>query len=120
MINNFLLVAVGAAFGVLARVLSTNRIKKEWRYTFPLATFIVNMLGSLLLGFVTGLSLGTTFSLLIGTGFMGSFTTFSTFNVENIELLRMKNYKHFFVYTAASYIFGIIAAFIGLTFGTLL
>ncbi|WP_197050516.1 CrcB family protein [Tetragenococcus muriaticus] len=94
--------------------------KKGWRHAFPLATFIINSVGCFFLGLVTGLSLETGFSLLIGTGFMGSFTTFSTFNIESIELLRMKNFKHFFFYTGASYTFGILASFVGIICGNLI
>ncbi|MEN1968090.1 fluoride efflux transporter CrcB [Lentibacillus sp. N15] len=117
MLINVIMVAIGAAFGVLARVLSSNWIKSKWTHTFPLATFIVNITGSLLLGFLTGLAIGSYLSLLLGTGFMGSFTTFSTFNVENIELLRKKKYKHFISYIGASYVIGIVAVFVGIAIG---
>ncbi|MEK2535204.1 CrcB family protein [Tetragenococcus halophilus] len=120
MFVNCLTVSAGAAFGVLVRVLSTNWIKRQWTYTFPFATFVINILGSLLLGLLTGLSVGSVFSLLAGTGFMGSFTTFSTFNVENVELLREKRYKYFFSYVGASYILGVLAAFLGIILGNLL
>lgn len=119
MLIEFLMVAVGAAFGVFARVLSTNWIKRKWTYTFPLATFIINITGSLLIGLITGLSFGSYLSLLVGTGFMGSFTTFSTFNVENIELLRGKKYKHFFGYIGGSYILGILSVFVGIALGNM-
>lgn len=119
MVMNFLMVGIGAAFGVLARVLSTNWVKRRWVYTFPLATFLVNMAGSLLLGFVTGLAVGSYLSLLLGTGFMGSFTTFSTFNVENIELLKDKKYKFLFGYIGASYVLGILLVFVGAAIGNM-
>jgi CrcB protein len=120
MLSNFLMVAIGAALGVLARVLTTNWIKRRWTNTFPLATFSVNILGSLVLGIITGLSFGSNFSLLVGTGFLGSFTTFSTFNVENIELLRKKQYKYLLSYLSSSYILGIIVVFLGIAFGNML
>lgn len=119
MVMNFLMVGIGAAFGVLARVLSTNWVKRRWVYTFPLATFLVNMAGSLLLGFVTGLAVGSYLSLLLGTGFMGSFTTFSTFNVENIELLKDKKHKFLFGYIGASYVLGILLVFAGTAIGNM-
>lgn len=111
------MVAVGAAFGVLARALTTNWIKRKWNSTFPLATFIINMAGSLLLGFLTGLTIDNQLLLVLGTGFMGSFTTFSTFNVENIELLQQKKYLHLISYLGTSYVFGIVAVFIGVAAG---
>lgn len=117
MVFNFFMVGIGAAFGVIARVLSTNWIKKRWNSDFPLATFIVNMTGSLLLGFLTGLTISSSLTLLLGIGFMGSFTTFSTFQVENIELIREKNYKYLFGYIGVSYILGIILVFAGIAVG---
>lgn len=117
MLNNMVLVAAGAGFGVLARVLCSNWIKRKHHGAFPLATFIVNMFGALLLGVATGYGTGASFSLFIGTGFLGSFTTFSTFNVENIELLRRKKYRHLVGYLGGSYTFGIMLLFIGIMLG---
>ncbi|TGA98878.1 fluoride efflux transporter CrcB [Sporolactobacillus shoreae] len=120
MIINYLLVGVGAGFGVLARVLTTQWIMQKWSSPFPLATFLINMSGSLLLGLLTGLSIGAHFSLLLGTGFLGAYTTFSTFNVENVELLRRKKYRTLISYAGGSYLFGILAASAGLALGSIL
>lgn len=121
MVLNFFMVGIGAALGVLTRALSTNWIKRSWTTTsFPLATFTINMIGSLFLGFLTGLAVGSHLSLLFGTGFMGSFTTFSTFQAENIELLRKKKYKYLFGYIGASYVLGVSLVFVGLAAGNML
>ncbi|GMA07143.1 putative fluoride ion transporter CrcB 1 [Tetragenococcus halophilus subsp. flandriensis] len=92
---------------------------------FPLATLTVNLLGCFFLASITYFllqmpALPKIFVSAIGTGFIGSFTTFSTFNVESIELLRIKNYKTFFCYIGASYILGIVAAFVGIVMGDLI
>lgn len=120
MFVNYLMVAVGAVFGVLGRVLLSNWIKSKWTYTFPMATFIVNISGALVLGFTASLGLGTRLSLLFGTGFIGTYTTFSTFNFENIELLRRKKNKSFITYIGGSYGLGIIAIFAGMALGGVL
>lgn len=119
MISNFIVVALGAAIGVLARVLLTKWITRRWRSSFPAATFLINISGSLLLGLITALSFGNILSLLFSTGMMGSFTTFSTFNVENLDLLRNREYKYFFVYICGSYILGIVAIFAGISLGSM-
>lgn len=117
MLIEIFLVAVGAGFGVSARVVTSDWIKRKNAYPFPLSTFFVNMSGSFLLGLVTGFGMDTSFSLLIGTGFLGSFTTFSTFNVENINLLRRKKYSQLFGYLGASYAFGIVLLLVGMALG---
>lgn len=116
---NFLFVAAGAAFGVLARVLVTKWVMLRWNHAFPIATFVINLSGSLLLGLITGMSIGTQSALLLGTGFLGTYTTFSTFNVENIELIRRKKIPVFILYAGSSYIFGIFAAYVGFVLGSL-
>ncbi|HEX2863289.1 MAG TPA: fluoride efflux transporter CrcB [Deinococcales bacterium] len=59
--------------------------------SFPAGTLVINVLGSLVLAFVTTLSLRGVVSedarLILGTGFCGAFTTFSTFQLETEMLL---------------------------------
>jgi Integral membrane protein possibly involved in chromosome condensation len=117
---NFLLVAAGAAFGVLARVLATKYISRKWEHAAPLATFLINLSGSFILGCLTGMNIGTQAALLLGTGFIGTYTTFSTFNVENIELIRRKKSPVFLLYAGSTYVFGILAAGLGVLLGTLI
>lgn len=120
MLINYLAVAVGAAFGVSSRVFVSNRIKRKWTFTFPMATFVVNMSGSLILGFLAGLNVATSLSLLLGTGFLGAYTTFSTFNLETIELLRRKHRKTVLLYSCGSYVLAIIAILAGWMTGAFL
>lgn len=115
---NYLMVALGATFGVLARVLLSNEIKRRWSHVFPLATFIVNLSGAFALGLLNGFGISPTLSLLLGTGFMGAYTTFSTFNVENVELGRRKHYWSLICYTGSSYVFGLCAVYAGMLLGS--
>ena len=61
---------------------------------FPWGTFLINVGGSVVLGFVAAAYLGhpdparRNWYLLLGTGFCGGFTTFSTFSLETLELMR--------------------------------
>ncbi len=51
-----------------------------------MGTFIVNVLGSFVLGLITFVNLDNSVALLLGTGMCGSFTTFSSFSVETVRL----------------------------------
>ncbi len=90
--HTVLLVAGAGAFGALGRygvsVLATRWLPAD----FPYGTLIVNVIGCLLLGFVTEWAMSVPalsrhLRLAIGTGFLGSFTTFSTFGVETVTLV---------------------------------
>lgn len=87
---NVLLVAAGGAAGASLRYLLDRRVQRAHGSAFPWGTFTVNVLGSLILGLLTGFLLwGTdseTLRLLVGVGLCGSLTTFSTFGYETIRL----------------------------------
>lgn len=86
--------------------------------TFPWGTFTVNTAGSFFLGILFGLStLQPEVILLVGTGFLGSFTTFSTFEMESVELVRKKKTIISLVYLLSSTILGVLAAYIGYLLG---
>ena len=88
---NLLLVALGAAVGaplrflvdkhMVGRLLLSSRIQTP----LPWGTFAVNILGSFVLGLLTGVTHRTT-TLLVGVGFCGAFTTYSTFAAETTAL----------------------------------
>lgn len=72
-------VSIGAVGGALARYQITKYSQKNG--LTPWSTCAINVLGSTILGGVAGRQISPSMSLLIGTGFCGSFTTFSTFSV---------------------------------------
>ncbi|MGW1347250.1 fluoride efflux transporter CrcB [Kribbella sp. NPDC002412] len=88
---NILLVALGAAVGAPLRFLvdkhMVGRLLLGSKTTTPLpwGTFAVNILGSFVLGLLTGVTDRTT-TLLVGVGFCGAFTTYSTFAAETTAL----------------------------------
>ncbi|MBY0177982.1 MULTISPECIES: fluoride efflux transporter CrcB [Curtobacterium] len=84
-------VAVGGGVGAALRFVLDGVVKA--RVTrFPLGTLLINVSGSLVLGFVTGLgeagTLAAPMVAVLGTGMMGGYTTFSTASVETVQLLR--------------------------------
>lgn len=86
-------------------------------YTFPWATFTVNLVGSFLIGLLYALSarfnLSPEVRLLLTAGFCGGFTTFSTFSNDGMTLLKGEFYGTFLVYTLLSIAIGLIAVAAG-------
>ncbi|BCJ85505.1 fluoride efflux transporter CrcB [Effusibacillus dendaii] len=117
MIVNALLVATGGFFGAVARYIASQWFGKRFPSVFPYGTLFVNLLGSFLLGLITGGRWAPAVSLLFGTGFMGAFTTFSTFKWESLQLGEKKQWKALIWYLAISYTAGVILAFLGYAVG---
>ncbi|MGN0064489.1 MAG: fluoride efflux transporter FluC [Nocardioides sp.] len=107
-----LLVALGAAVGAPLRYLCARR----WDTVWPLGTWLVNVVGSALLGLFLGLSLDGAWWALLGTGFCGGLTSYSAFAVHAVDLpLRPSA-----VYVAATVAGSLAACAAGLGLGLLL
>jgi CrcB protein len=86
-----LLVAVGGGVGAALRFVLDGVVRARVR-RFPIGTMVINVTGSLVLGFVTGMgevgTIAASTVAVLGTGMMGGYTTFSTASVETVQLLR--------------------------------
>lgn len=86
-------VAAGA-IGAPLRYLVDSAVQNRSAGKFPWGTFVVNVSGSLILGFVTGLAIYHAFPdtprVILGTGFCGAYTTFSAFSFETVRLLEQR------------------------------
>ena len=114
--KSFLLVFLGGGLGSGLRYLVTITMN-QYSKVLPFGTFIVNMLGCLLIGLILGYAqkentLTSNQTLLLATGFCGGFTTFSAFANENLELIKNGELFNFSVYTIGSVLIGILAVFI--------
>ncbi len=115
MINlyNILLVVAGSAVGGGCRFWISSLIQKQSTASFPLGTFMVNMLGCIAIGLVVAIaekysSDQTNLMLLLATGFCGGFTTFSAFAMENLQLLKNGWNLQSAVYIIVSVVLGIV------------
>ncbi len=112
------LVFIGGGFGSVLRFIISKYLNNV-ESGIPYGTFLVNIVGSLLIGIILGLAaknntLSQSQTLLLATGFCGGFTTFSTFAYENHIFLKSGDLTSFAVYTIASFVIGFSAIFLGL------
>jgi fluoride exporter len=88
--HGFLWVCLGAAFGAPCRYLVDRFVQSRHDAVMPWGTLIVNVIGSFVLGFVTGLATEHQVSdqvmTTLGAGFCGALTTYSTFSYETLRL----------------------------------
>lgn len=115
-----LLVGIGGALGTLARYGVGLVVPHAWQLPWP--TLTVNLLGAFLLGVLLealvrrGHDEGRkrTMRLLVGTGFMGGFTTYSSLAVETSELLRDDRLLAAVGYGLTTLVVGLLASLLGM------
>ncbi|MBN1527286.1 MAG: fluoride efflux transporter CrcB [Candidatus Omnitrophica bacterium] len=115
--SKFINIALGGAAGALLRYWLSGLTYRFFSGGFPWGTLAVNLIGSLVIGFMWGVSETITVSqnarLFVFIGILGSFTTFSTFSLENFHLLRDGEYWFVFSNVMVSVILGIALVFAG-------
>ncbi len=121
--TNYLAVFIGGGIGSLLRYLISLYFMKHISHSFPYATFTVNILGCLFIGFIISLSMnkpglcGTSLLLFLTVGIAGGFTTFSTFGYETFALLKNGASSIALIYVFASSLLGLFAVYIGSLLG---
>ncbi|MFZ5826387.1 MAG: fluoride efflux transporter CrcB [Bacillota bacterium] len=116
----YLSVALAGAVGALSRHLLGLWIIALLPSPFPLHTLLINLTGSLLLGFVAGFGierghLPEPWRLPVTVGLIGSYTTFSTWSVETVLLLETGRWGLALLNVAASLALGLAAVWLGHT-----
>ena len=113
-----LIIGTGGFVGTVLRFLIGRFVQLHVFSAFPYGTFIINIVGCLLIGIFYGLSskgsiMNAELRLFLTVGFCGGFTTFSSFANENIALLRDGEFFYFLLYTLLSVILGLVATYLG-------
>lgn len=119
MMNPFLQVAIGGAMGATARY-SVYRAIAWHGPGFPVASGVVNVFGSFLMG-VLAIALaqrfGNHYAPLLLTGFLGGFTTFSAFSLDALTLWQRGQPVGMAIYIVASVVLSLVAVIAGLVVG---
>ena len=106
-------VVVIGGIGAVLRFLVDRTVSSRVGGSFPYGTLVVNLSGALLLGFLGGLALSHEQALLMGTAFVGAYTTFSTWMLETHRLAEERQLWPAAANIVVSVALGIGAAFCG-------
>lgn len=111
-------VGVGGFIGTVTRYLISRIIEVSSSSLFPWGTLIVNILGSLLLGIIIGISekgnfLNQEWRLFLTVGICGGFTTFSALSNDAFLLLRQQEWIRLSLYATLSFFLGLLAIYCG-------
>lgn len=112
-------VAIGGAIGSVARYLLSGLIQRSSGTTFPLGTLLINVSGSILLGFLMryfmdGVPVSAETRALLTAGFCGGYTTFSTFSFEAVSLMEQGDWSRSAVYVSLSVGLSLLGTFAGM------
>jgi fluoride exporter len=115
----YLLIGIGGFLGANARYLVAVWVAERLGSGFPYGTFIINVSGSFMLGFLAGaiaegILAHPNWRLFFAIGFLGAYTTFSTFSFENFILIQERLYLLALVNMLGSVCLGLIAVLGGM------
>ena len=91
-LSNYLWIALGAVVGAGSRYFLSTIVARDFASAFPYGTLLINITGSLILGFFLVFStervlFDPRWRLLVAVGFCGSYTTFSSYAFESFALM---------------------------------
>lgn len=115
-----LFVALGGALGAPARYFTDRFVNARHGTRFPWGTFVVNGVGSFLLGLVIGAGVHGEAAALVAIGFCGALTTYSTFSHETHRLLKAGHRWVAYANVVGSMSVGLVAVLAGYGVGTLI
>jgi len=121
-LGKILSIAIGGAFGAVARYLINVSPLSSVFDKFPLPTFVINITGSFLIGFLMivfadKMEVSENLRMAIIVGFLGAFTTFSTFEMEIFGLMRERQLLIAFPYLFLSVMIGFFGVMAGVALG---
>ena len=110
----FLMIGIGGGIGAILRYLISV---VPLKVSFPVQTFVTNILGAILIGvvveMVAGKEISENWNLFLKVGICGGFTTFSTFSLETYNLIEKGNSWIALGYAVLSVVLSVVGVFIG-------
>jgi CrcB protein len=130
----FLLLCFGGALGTGSRYLINGLISEHqskhmpWAVVFPLGTFVINVTGCFVIGFIVAISdpsfgrawIKSEWRDFLMIGFCGGYTTFSSYGLQTLNLARDAEWLHVSLNVIGSNVFGFLAVYLGWVCGRLL
>jgi CrcB protein len=114
------LLGLAGGLGAATRFAFAEWATERWQASFPLATLLINVTGAFALGLLTtAASASAETRLLLGTGFLGGYTTFSTLSYDSHSLFRSGQTRAAWLNMLGSVALGVVAAALGLLSGAL-
>ena len=115
----WLMIAIGGALGSMARFAAVGYLTPMLNFRFPIGTFIVNIVGSFLIGvgyvvLVEKAVLPSEWRLFLITGILGGFTTFSAFSLEMLQMWQEGHVLISIFYATSSVVLGLLFAYVGM------
>ena len=113
-------VAIGGAVGSVLRYMIQTHSMQWLGNSFPYGTLIVNVVGSLLIGFLSyalleRFTVTEEVRIAILVGFLGGFTTFSTFSIETLNLIQVGSFFGAIINAILSIVLCLVACFVGMS-----
>ena len=122
----YLIVGLGSALGGIGRLWLSGVVVRRMGESFPWATLLVNISGSLLIGFLAA-SIGTGSRInpklhpfvlqFFMIGICGGYTTFSSFSLQTLQLLRDGNLAHAGLNAVLSVVLCMVGVWLGFVLG---
>ncbi|HPE34868.1 MAG TPA: fluoride efflux transporter CrcB [Bacteroidales bacterium] len=118
MFKSVIIAGIGGFIGTALRFVISRYFQLHYLSVFPWSTFLINILGSFLIGIFFGLSekgniLSSEWRIFLTVGICGGFTTFSSLSNDAFLLMQNREIFRLFIYAGLSFVLGLAAVFTG-------